>query len=218
MFTPENQQIEICLLKSNLDKIGDDLVLQNTALPDLDAENDQKCRAAMAALREARMYNAERERLSLENVKLTAKRMQLKQQCEDMNKALQRSKEYRDQLTEQIKREEQDTEILIRKYEDSLRQKADRFRESSVFYKEDEVKLKMEKSEAVVSELESEVKKREKIVEEFKCQLDNLKADVPENLLEILGKTQLDAKIAEVSENYEILSKQRKLLESQRRN
>ncbi|KAL0880203.1 hypothetical protein ABMA27_002666 [Loxostege sticticalis] len=87
MFSQEEQQIEICLLKTNLEKIGDDLCAQNSAMPALDAENEQKYRETMAALRVARSLNAERERLNLENVKLTAKRMQLKRQYSLREKA-----------------------------------------------------------------------------------------------------------------------------------
>lgn len=41
--------------------------LQRTAIPSLDAENEQKYRETMAALRVARSYNVETERLKLEN-------------------------------------------------------------------------------------------------------------------------------------------------------
>ncbi|XP_063826502.1 protein Daple-like [Ostrinia nubilalis] len=186
MFSPEEQQIEICLLKSNLEKIGDDLLVQNSAMPALDAENEQKYRETMSALRVARSLNAERERLNLENVKLTAKRMQLKRQCDDITKTLERARANRDDLAGSLKREEQEMELLIRKYEDSLREKAERFRKTSSFYNEDEMKAELEKANNSIKDLEDEMMNHQNIVDELKRTLDELQAEVPENLLAIL--------------------------------
>ncbi|CAH0675588.1 unnamed protein product [Chilo suppressalis] len=205
MFSPEEQQIEICLLKSNLEKIGDDLLNQNSALPALDAENDQKYRETMTALRIARSLNAERERLNLENVRLTAKRMQLKRQCEDITKELDCARENRNQLTDLLKRDERNVELLIRNYEDTLRGKADRFRETSSFYDEDIMRLEIEKVNNTMNELEIEMGKREKVVGDLKFQLDHLESDIPEDLMNIVGKAELEEKVKEITEKYKTL-------------
>ncbi|KAL0880199.1 hypothetical protein ABMA27_002662 [Loxostege sticticalis] len=209
MFSQEEQQIEICLLKTNLEKIGDDLCAQNSAMPALDAENEQKYRETMAALRVARSLNAERERLNLENVKLTAKRMQLKRQCEDITKTLERARGNRDDLAGSLKREEQEMELLIRKYEDSLREKADRFRNTSSFYNEDEMRVELKKANNAIEELEEEMTNRENTVAELKRRLDELQAEVPENLLAILGKAELDEEINAATAKYDALLEKR---------
>ncbi|CAH0720036.1 unnamed protein product, partial [Brenthis ino] len=111
MFSPEEQQIGICLLKSNLEEIEHDLIAQRSAIPTLDAENEQKYRETMAALRVARSYNVEIERLKFENVKLTAKRMQLKRQCEEITDALENARSTRIELDISLKREVQEMEL-----------------------------------------------------------------------------------------------------------
>ncbi|XP_052755308.1 uncharacterized protein LOC113509884 isoform X2 [Galleria mellonella] len=144
MFSPEEQQIEICLLKSNLEKIEDDIVVQNSALPELDAENEQKYRDTMTALRIARSLNSESERLNQKNVKLTARRMQLKRQCDDITTALETARGKRSDLVDLLKREEQEMELQICNYEDSLRAMANRFRTTSNYYWENGTRRKVE--------------------------------------------------------------------------
>ncbi|XP_028176236.1 coiled-coil domain-containing protein 18-like [Ostrinia furnacalis] len=218
MFSPEEQQIEICLLKSNLEKIGDDLLVQNSAMPALDAENEQKYRETMSALRVARSLNAERERLNLENVKLTAKRMQLKRQCDDITKTLERARANRDDLAGSLKREEQEMELLIRKYEDSLREKAERFRKTSSFYNEDEMKAELEKANNSIKDLEDEMTNHQNIVDELKRTLDELQAEVPENLLAILGKSEMDEEVKTITAKYDaVLEKRNHLLNTSRK-
>ncbi|CAG9787751.1 unnamed protein product [Diatraea saccharalis] len=212
MFSPEEQQIEICLLKSNLEKIGDDLLVQNSALPALDAENEQKYRETMTALQVARSLNAERERLNLENVKLTAKRMQLKRQCEDITKELETARENRNRLTDLLKQDEKYIDQLIGNYEDSLRKKADRFRETSSFYNEDLMRLEIEKVNNTINELQADKTNREKVVENLKVKLNSLEPDVPEDLLKILGKIELEEKIIEIAKKYEALCDRQKQL------
>ncbi|XP_013190513.1 uncharacterized protein LOC106134914 [Amyelois transitella] len=210
MFSPEEQQIEICLLKSNLERIGDDLVVQNSALPALDAENEQKYRETMTALRIARSLNAEKERLNQENVRLTAKRMQLKRQCDGITSSLEKARQCRGELADSLKREEQDAEALIRKYEDTLRDKANRFRRTRSYYNEEETRNEIDKVNNVVIELENEKKNLQAAVEELKRQLEALEPAVPENLLEILEKPKLEETVNLLSQKYKELYAQRK--------
>ncbi|XP_053604988.1 myosin-9-like [Plodia interpunctella] len=214
MFTPEEQQIEICLLKSNLERIGDDLVVQNSALPALDAENEQKYRETMTALRIARSLNAEKERLNQENVRLTAKRTQLKRQCHDATFSLEKARQYRGELVDHLKGVEQEAELLIRKYEDSLREKADRFRRTRNYYNEEETQKEINTVNNVVLELENEKKNLESAVEELIRQLKTLQPSVPAKLLDILGKTDLEETVKIISEKHKDLDAQRKCLGS----
>ncbi|XP_026749112.2 structural maintenance of chromosomes protein 2-like isoform X1 [Galleria mellonella] len=209
MFSPEEQQIEICLLKSNLEKIEDDIVVQNSALPELDAENEQKYRDTMTALRIARSLNSESERLNQKNVKLTARRMQLKRQCDDITTALETARGKRSDLVDLLKREEQEMELQICNYEDSLRAMANRFRTTSNYYNEIETKNKMNEVEDEITELENEIKNRQLVAEELRNQLESLRSDVPENILEIIGKTELEEKLNNVMKKLETLTVQR---------
>ncbi|CAK1585420.1 unnamed protein product [Parnassius mnemosyne] len=113
MFSPEEQQIEICLLKTNLDEIENDLVVQRSVLPELDAENEEKYRETMTALHVARALNTELEHLKLESMRLTAKRIQLKNQCEDITKSLEKARENRIELENLLKEEERDIELQM---------------------------------------------------------------------------------------------------------
>ncbi|XP_030025485.2 uncharacterized protein LOC115444015 [Manduca sexta] len=186
MFSPQEQQIEICLLKSNLEDIENNLVLQRSALPALDAENEQKYRETMTALRITRSLNTEIERLKMENVRLTAKRMQLKRQSEDVSKSLENARENRSELTNLLTEEEREIESQIRQYEDSLQEKADRFRKTRGFYNEEEVTKETEKIFAKITELEEELTRRKDVVDELKLELNAVQPEVPENLLDIL--------------------------------
>ncbi|XP_075975721.1 uncharacterized protein LOC142976319 [Anticarsia gemmatalis] len=209
MFRPEEQQVEICLLKSNLEEIENDLVLQRSALPALDAENEQKYRETMTALRVTRSLNIEIERLKLENVRLTAKRMQLKRQSDDITKSLERARENRSELTELLKQEEQETELQIRQYEDTLEEISERFRKTRGFYNEDEINIETEKVNAIITGLEDELGKRQSMADELKRQLDMLRPEIPEDLLTSMGKADLDSKVEELNEKYQALIKKR---------
>ncbi|KAM3965025.1 uncharacterized protein ACR2FA_000922 [Aphomia sociella] len=248
MFSPEEQQIEICLLKSNLEKIEDDLIVQNSALPALDAENEQKYRDTMTALRIARSLNAEKERLDQENVRLTAKRMQLKQQCQDITTALERARGKRSELVDLLKSEEQEMELQIRNYESSLKEKAHRFRTTSNYYNSSAPRVRLsgykssllplelsytvrdirdltsfleplnetamnnevEELNNTLTELQNDMNNRQSVVNELKSQLDALHPDVPENILDLIGKYQLEEKLKVVKMKLETLSDQRK--------
>ncbi|CAH0586947.1 unnamed protein product [Chrysodeixis includens] len=212
MFKPEEQQVEICLLKSNLEQIENELVVQRSALPALDAENEQKYRETMTALRVTRSLNTEIERLKLENVRLTAKRMQLTRQSDDITKSVERARENHAELTELMKQETRDTELLIRQYEDSLQEIADRFRTTHKYYNEDEVNAETDKVNTAILELEEEIQKRQCMVNEFTQELNQLQPDIPEDLLVIMGKMDLEKNIKDLTDKYDLLVEQRNTL------
>ncbi|KAJ0183301.1 hypothetical protein K1T71_001277 [Dendrolimus kikuchii] len=207
-FQPEEQQMQICLLKSSLKDIEDNLVSQNSVLPDLDAENKLKSNIAMSLLRSVRTLNAEVDRLNMENVKKTAIRIQLKNQCDDLNKNLEHIRSIRAQLVNSIKQEENDLELLIKKYEDSLKQRADRFRQTRSYYNEEEMKVIVNEELKKISELENLREMQLNAVEYLKKKLDDVKPNVPNNILSILGKSQIDVKINELTKKFEALMKE----------
>ncbi|XP_047531386.1 trichohyalin-like [Vanessa atalanta] len=186
MFSPADQQVEICLLKSNLEEIENDLVAQRSAMPALDAENEKKYRETMTALRVARSLNTEIERLKQESVRLTAKRMQLKRQSEEVSEALERARLNRSELEDLLKQEERDTELGIRRYEDTLRELADRFRKSRSLYNEEEMNTKQEVAKETNSKLLNEETALRREVSELKKELSDVQADVPEDILSIM--------------------------------
>ncbi|KAJ8723308.1 hypothetical protein PYW08_003220 [Mythimna loreyi] len=216
MFRPEEQQVEICLLKSNLEEIENELVVQRSALPALDAENEQKYRETMTALRVTRSLNTEIERLKLENVRLTAKRMQLKRQSDEINKSVERARDAQRELVKSLKQEAHDTDLLIRKYEDSLEEIADRFRKTRGYYNEDEITKETENVNTTSKQLEEELEKRQNMVDELKSQLEMIQPAVPEDVLTIMGKIELDAKVKELTENLEALINKRNYLLNQK--
>ncbi|XP_045449617.1 tropomyosin-like [Melitaea cinxia] len=209
MFSPEKQQVEICLLKSNLEEIENDLVAQRSAIPALDAENEQKYRETITALREARALNTKIEDLKQENVRLTAKRMQLKRQSEEVSEKLERARRDRSVLEELLKQEERDTEVEIRKYEDTLRELANMFRSSRAFYNEDEVTNELETIKEMNLSFVNEEKKLQFNVSELKRELTSLQSDVPEDILAIIGQTGLEKKIKSLTEQCETLNSKR---------
>ncbi|XP_012551326.2 uncharacterized protein LOC114245622 [Bombyx mandarina] len=209
MLSPQEQQIGICLLKFNLEDIENELVVQRSALPALDAENEQKYRETMTVLKVARSLNNETERLKLENVRLTAKRMQLKRQCEDISKSLETAQTNRNHLKELIMDEENETEKLIRQYEDSLREKADRFRNTRGYYNEDEVTSEYNNVISSLNDLQLQHDELKSTVEELKRQLQAIVPEIPDDILNIVGKTELAEKIKELTEKCATLTEHR---------
>ncbi|KAI8421772.1 hypothetical protein MSG28_009735 [Choristoneura fumiferana] len=205
MLSPDEQQVQICLLKSNLEEIENSLIVQRSALPELDAENEQQYRETMVALRVSRAQNDEIERLKQENVRLTAKRTQLKRQCEALVAALQTARMKRNELENCIKDEEQNDETNIRNYEDSLGGKAERFRQTESFYNEEEMTRQYEEVSKMNSEKEGDLERRQSVVSDLKIKLEALKPDVPEDLLAIMGKLILDEKLNSLQEQCEDL-------------
>ncbi|CAH2084780.1 unnamed protein product [Euphydryas editha] len=212
MFSPEKQQVEICLLKSNLEEIENDLVAQRSAIPALDAENEQKYRETITALREARSLNTEIEGLKQENVRLTAKRMQLKRQSEEVSDALERARRNRSELEDLLKQEERDTELEIRRYEDTLRELASLFRSSRAFYNEDEIKSELEMVEEMNSSFVNEERKLQCNISELKRELTSLRTDIPEDILATIGRKELEQKFKSVSDQCETLQSKRDYL------
>ncbi|CAG9562519.1 unnamed protein product [Danaus chrysippus] len=113
MYSPKKQQIEICLLKYGLEEIENNLIQQRSAIPALDDENEKKYRETLTALRTARSLNEEMERLKQENVRLTARRMQVKRQADDVTEALQQARDRRNSLEQETRKEEHDTELHV---------------------------------------------------------------------------------------------------------
>ncbi|KAH9631231.1 hypothetical protein HF086_013278 [Spodoptera exigua] len=168
MFRPEEQQVEICLLKSNLEEIENELVIQRSALPALDAENEQKYRETMTALRVTRSMNTEIERLKLENdvsMKICWKRLQI------------------------------GSETLV-----------------DITYNEEEINKQTEKNNITIKQLTEELEKRQEMVDELKTQLNMIQPAVPEDILAVFGKQDLDNKIKELSDKLEALIEKRKPL------
>ncbi|XP_026319246.1 intracellular protein transport protein USO1-like [Hyposmocoma kahamanoa] len=186
MFSTEKSQIEICLLKSTLDEIENELVLQHSSLPDLDAENDQKFRDTLNAVRISRVLSLDIENLNQENGRLAAKRTHLKMQSEALSKALESALEERSEMEVSLEQEHKDMELHIRKYEDSLREKTERFRNARIYYNEEEMLSQIEKLNNTISELENDFKHQKSAVEEKRRQFEELKSDIPENLFEIV--------------------------------
>ncbi|XP_063534663.1 uncharacterized protein LOC134744684 [Cydia strobilella] len=191
MLSPEDQQVQICLLKSNLEEIENSLVVQRSSQPELDEENEKKYRETMVALKVSRAQNEQIEWLKQENARLTAKRTQLKHQCEGLAVALEATRESRARLIDLISDEERADESKIRAYEDSLGNKAERFRQTQSFYDEEQMTRKFEEVNKTNFELESEVTRRQQIVGELKKKLETMKPEVPENLPVAMGKMEL---------------------------
>ncbi|XP_061714387.1 uncharacterized protein LOC133522921 [Cydia pomonella] len=195
MLSPEDQQVQICLLKSNLEEIETSLVVQRSALPELDEENEKQYRETMTALKVSRAQNEQIERLKQENVRLTAKRTQMKHQCEGLTESLQAARESRARLIDLIREEEGAEESNIRAYEDSLGNKAERFRQTRSFYDEKQMTRELEEVNKTNFELESEATRRQQIVGELKEKLETMNPEVPEHLPVVMGKMDLAEKL-----------------------
>ncbi|KAJ2951097.1 hypothetical protein O0L34_g5480 [Tuta absoluta] len=209
MFSPEKSQVEICLLKSNLEEIENELLVQRSAWPKFDAENEQKFRESLNAVKASRALSVEIEKVTQENVRLVAKRMHLKMQSEEMAKSLEKAREDCSDIENSSHREKQEMELLVRQYEDLLREKTARFRETRAFFNESEMNREIEKVQELKSDLEQQLEARQNAVEAMKRQLENLTPVVPENLLDIIGKHELDAKVMSLSKKCDVLQKKR---------
>ncbi|XP_049872887.1 uncharacterized protein LOC126371614 [Pectinophora gossypiella] len=207
MFTAEKNQVEICLLKSNLEEIENELVVQRSAWPKFDAENEQKFRESLSAVRVSRALCVEIENLNQENVRLVAKRMYLKMQSEDLAKSLEKAREEYNDMSVAYNQENRETELLIREYEGLLREKTTRFRQTRACFNEKEMTRETETIDDANLELETEIANRRSVVEEMKRQLDELAPNVPEDLLIIVGKKQLDDEVKFLSEKNDALQK-----------
>ncbi|VVD03283.1 unnamed protein product [Leptidea sinapis] len=138
-------------------------LIQESSIPTLGAEYEHKLKETLSALRNPRSLNNEIERLTQENMQLSAQRMQLKQQCEDMNGRLARARAAQSELVTSLQQDEQDIDIEVRKYEDTLRGVADQFRQHRAYINKDEVKSNIEMMKNSMSELELEEHKVEEL-------------------------------------------------------
>ncbi|XP_068617447.1 hyaluronan mediated motility receptor-like [Battus philenor] len=219
MFSPENQQIKICLLKSSLEEIGNELIVQRSALPLLDVANEEKYKETIAALHVARALNVDKESLKLKSTILTAKRLQLKKQCEEITNCIKRSQDDHNELNKILYEEDQEIELQIRKYEESLKEKADRFRKSRDYYNEETMKNELEMINQNLLKLETEERKLQSVIKQLKQELASLMPDLPDDILAIVGKDELQQKLgiltdkcAKLREKYDHLLKSQKSL------
>ncbi|XP_045499301.1 uncharacterized protein LOC123696950 [Colias croceus] len=212
MFSPEEQQMQICLLKSNLEEVENDIVVTKSAMPSLDAENEQKYHKTLNALRISRSLNTEIERLKLENVQLTAKRMQLKKQCEAMSASVDKSRDHRVMLETEVRREQACVESEIRKYEDTLSEIAQRFRQTRAFANEEEINNEIEMIKNITIELEAEEACRQDDVRKLQFEIEELSTGVPEDILNVIGKQEAEEKIKALTDEIEALTSKKEHL------
>ncbi|XP_038214305.1 uncharacterized protein LOC119834092 [Zerene cesonia] len=203
MFSPEEQQMQICLLKSNLEEVENDIVVTRSAMPSLDAENEQKYHKTMNALRISRSLNTEIERLKLENVQLTAKRMQLKRQCETVSAALERAQEHRGLLDESL-RQEQGYRILPTISQHVPNPLSD--------YNEDEINNETEMIKNIIAELEADEVRRQDDVRKLQLDVEELRANIPEDILNFIGKQEVEEKIKALTDEIETLKSKKEHL------
>ncbi|CAH1636470.1 unnamed protein product [Spodoptera littoralis] len=138
--------------------------------------------------------------------------MQLKRQSDDITKSLERAREDQSELAKSVKQEAQKTELIIRQYEDLLEEISNRFRNTRGYYIEEEINKETENVNSTIIQLTDELEKRQCMVNELKSQLSMIQPVVPEDILTIFGKQELDNKVKELSEKLEALIEKRKIL------
>ncbi|XP_047523648.1 uncharacterized protein LOC125062103 [Pieris napi] len=117
------------------------------------------------------------------------------QQCEEATTCLDRTKENRDLIFQQIKDELTNSEIMLRQYEDHLFEIAERYRKNPVYGNEEAIQIETEKMKETISELEHEEAKHQNIVQLLQRELDSFGTSIPEDILDIVGKRDLEEKI-----------------------
>ncbi|CAH2047225.1 unnamed protein product, partial [Iphiclides podalirius] len=112
--------------------------------------------------------------------------MQLTKQCENITNYLVQARENRMELVNLLNEEEQAIESEIRKYEENLREKADRFRKTRNYYNEEQIKNEFEMINQNVIKLEIEEGQQRQNVKELQKEVMSLMPDIPEDILEIV--------------------------------
>ncbi|XP_045536045.1 uncharacterized protein LOC106713523 [Papilio machaon] len=190
-----NNQIKICVLKSNLEEIGNELIIQNSTIPALDDENECKYRETMGVVQVLRAITIEIELQKEESSKLSAKRRQLQLNCEEMTKSINKVLETRNEHENQLQQVENDIEQKIRSYEALLHEKADRFRKMHNVYDEVEMKKQLEMVNDNLIKITTEEAKQQNVVKELEKELSSIVPDLPDNILAILRKPELENKL-----------------------
>ncbi|XP_013173136.1 PREDICTED: cingulin-like [Papilio xuthus] len=191
----QNNQMKICVLKSNLEEIGNELIIQNSTIPALDDENECKYRETMGVVQVLRAITTEIEIQNEESSKLTAKRRQLQLNCEEMTKSINKELEIRNKNENQLQQVENEIEEKIRSYEALLREKADRFRKMHNVYDEIEMKKQLETVNEDLIKITTEEGKQQNVVKDLEKELAAIVPDLPDNILSILRKTELENKL-----------------------
>ncbi|XP_013138066.1 PREDICTED: uncharacterized protein LOC106102985 [Papilio polytes] len=191
----QDNQIKICVLKSNLEEIGKELIIQNSTIPSLDEDNESKYREAMEVVQVLRAINIEIELQKEENSRLTAKRRQLQINCEEMTKSINRALEIRNENETLLQQIENVIDQKIRSYEALLREIADRFRKMYNVYNETEMKKQLEMIDDDLNKNKAEESKMYILVKELEMELSSIVPDLPNNILDILRKTALEDKL-----------------------
>ncbi|XP_047524661.1 uncharacterized protein LOC125062651 [Pieris napi] len=209
MLSPEEPQLKIYMLKAGLDETKNTLLSQTDVLLSIEEESEQLSEENKKVLRESHALNAKVESLKLENVRLSAKRIIIMQQCEEATTCLDRTKENRDLIFQQIKDELTNSEIMLRQYEDHLFEIAERYRKNPVYGNEEAIKIETEKMKETISELEHEEAKHQNIVELLQRELDSFGTSIPEDILDIVGKRDLEEKINAINAEVETLTQKK---------
>ncbi|XP_022122555.2 ERC protein 2-like [Pieris rapae] len=207
MLSPEDQQFKIYMLKAGLDETKNALLSQTDVLLSIEEDSEQLSEENKKVLRELHTLNAKLESMKLENVRLSAKRIIIMKECEEATTCLERTKEKRDLLLQQIKDELTNSEIMLRQYEDQLFEIAEKYRKTPVFGNEEAIKTETEKMKITISELENEEAKHQNIVQLLQRELDSFGTTIPEDIFDIVGKRDLEEKINALNAEVEALTK-----------
>ncbi|KPJ19804.1 hypothetical protein RR48_07403 [Papilio machaon] len=161
-----NNQIKICVLKSNLEEIGNELIIQNSTIPALDDENECKYRETMGVVQVLRAITTEIELQKEESSKLTAKRRQLQLNCEEMTKSINKALETRNENENQLQQVENEIELKM--------------------YDEVEMKKQLEMVNDNLIKITTEEAKQQNVVKVLEKELSSIVPDLPDNILAIL--------------------------------
>ncbi|CAK1555107.1 unnamed protein product [Leptosia nina] len=115
MLSPEELQVEVCHVLTNLSEITAEITDQESTIVSVKDDHVEKRKEVEGAVKEAKIVNEEKERLKADNVRLTAKRIQLTRQCKDAQARLDRALESQKELLRRQQVEEDAIEAEVGK-------------------------------------------------------------------------------------------------------
>ncbi|XP_069359423.1 spermatogenesis-associated protein 1 [Maniola hyperantus] len=112
---------------------------------------------------------------------------------------------------ERLNQEEQMSEDLeTTKLKEKMEEIIEKFRQSADFYDQEKMIRATEKARKVMSDLLAEKKSLEEELAQLNNILDNMKSEIPENILEIVGKTELEKKLQDLQKLHAELCNEKK--------
>ncbi|XP_045783801.1 uncharacterized protein LOC123879997 isoform X1 [Maniola jurtina] len=205
MSSSNETQISTVLLEYSLEEIKQTFDNHHLLALELDENIRRQYDETREALREACSVNDALKALKEETAGLKINLEGCQCECRDLDEMIKTIGEENEELERLYKQEQMAVDIDITEYKEKMCEIFEKFRQFADVYDEDKMTLRTEEASKVLLNLLAETERLEEENNQLKNTLENMDPEIPENILEIVGKTELEKKLVDLQKLHAVL-------------